>query len=245
MLNTNQWTKFGIESVLIVLSILAAFGVDSWWAERQQSIELRHTLLQLREEFAANAKMLADRRDRQMNIIKAAQELLAVTGPGASSDSLDIARFNKLVFTVFDWYTFDPETAVLGGLVQSGKLGMIDSEDLRYALASWPAALGDLLEDESVARDYSTGPMAAYLVEHAPSRNIERAGLLDREDYPEIGESKFPGDMQAVLSDRVFENLVHHKLWLSLDILGEYKLRGMLLDEISALIDRQILSSEY
>lgn len=243
MANGIQWTKFGLEGVLIVLSILAAFGVDSWWATRQQSAEEYQTLLQLREEFATNSQVLAKSRERQLGIIKAAEELLAITGPQATDSAMDVATFNKLVFTVSDWYTMDPQSEVISGLIQSGKLGTIESDQLRNALAGWPAALGDFQEDEYAARDYSNGPMMTYLVANAPLRDIERSGLQEGRNYPAIQESRFPGDMQAVLSDRAFENLVHQKLWLTVVIVNEYEEKGIRLDEISALIDSEILAS--
>jgi hypothetical protein len=243
VINKIQWTKFGLESLLIVISILAAFSVDSWWATREQSAEVHQTLFQLREEFAANSQVLAERRERQLGIIKAAEELLAVTGSQASDSSLDVVTFNKLIFTVFDWFTYDPQSEVTSSLIQSGKLGLIESDELRYALASWPAALVDLQEDEIVVRDFSNGPLMGYLVNHAPLRDIEKSGLQARDHYPAIQESRFPFDMKTVLSDRAFENLVHHKLWLTMEVVSEYDSKGKRLAEISTLIEREIIAS--
>lgn len=244
MANGIQLTRFGLEGVLIVLSILAAFGVDSWWATRQQSADEYQTLLQLREEFDTNSQVLAKNRDRQLGIIKAAEEVLAITGPQATDSSLDVAKVNKLVFTVSDWFTMDPQLEVINGLIQSGRLGTIESDELRYALAGWPAAISDVQEDEYVARDHANGPIMAYLVGHAPLRDIERSGLQGGSNYPAIQESRFPNDIKAVLSDRAFENLVHRKLWLSIAIIDEYQELEKTLDEISALIDSQILASQ-
>ena len=46
-----QWPRFLLEGVVIVGSILLAFGIEAWWAERQERAEEQRLLQNLHEEF--------------------------------------------------------------------------------------------------------------------------------------------------------------------------------------------------
>ena len=59
------WARFGFESVLIIVSVLAALGIDSWWSTRQLATEERLPLKQLKAEFELNSQLLNERRGHQ------------------------------------------------------------------------------------------------------------------------------------------------------------------------------------
>ena len=46
-----QWPRFLLEGVVIVGSILLTFGIEAWWAERQERAEEQRLLQNLHEEF--------------------------------------------------------------------------------------------------------------------------------------------------------------------------------------------------
>ena len=68
----DGWAKFGFEGVLIVVSILLAFSIESWQAERDLLAEEQRILHQLKSEFEANVELLALRWQNQERILQAA-----------------------------------------------------------------------------------------------------------------------------------------------------------------------------
>jgi hypothetical protein len=47
------WGRVLVEGVVIVASILLAFGVDAWWAERAEKRAEREELANVRQELAS------------------------------------------------------------------------------------------------------------------------------------------------------------------------------------------------
>ncbi len=62
MTNTNniQWKRTAVEGVAIVISILLAFWIDTWWEDRMEArLEVVY-LLELQEDFELNKSSLED-----------------------------------------------------------------------------------------------------------------------------------------------------------------------------------------
>lgn len=237
----DGWAKFGFEGVLIVVSILLAFSIESWQTERDLRAEEQRILHQLKSEFEANAELLALRRQNHDRILQAAAWILSITGP-SDDRVVDAEMFYSRVFEAMDWATFDPQDGVLQSLLQTDKLEVIRSEPLRARLAAWPSMVRDIAEDEQMARDFSLGPLTTYVAKHGPLRNIQTVGMRDSPTGPGPGPSKFSGDLDRLLSDPVFENLVHHKLWLTMWVIVEYDGRGSEIRAILSAIESEIKS---
>lgn len=47
-----------------MISILAAFSIDSWWSERQSAAEEQEALAQLKLEFEVSALLMAKKEKR-------------------------------------------------------------------------------------------------------------------------------------------------------------------------------------
>ena len=126
------------------------------------------------------------------------------------------------------WWTYDPQMGVLSGLTQSGRLSIISSDSLRNALASWPSRVRDLVEDEIFAQQMTANQMDPYLNETVSMRNVV--------PQSSVGRGRFPADLTGLLTDQKFENLVHLKLGLTLQVLDEYDGLAAEISAIQALI---------
>ncbi len=103
------WARFGSESVLIIVSILAALGIDSWLSARQLAAEERLLLEQLKTEFELNSQHLNERRGQQEELIQAARKLLDITGPESADSRYDIDSIEEDMFSLVIWWTYDPQ----------------------------------------------------------------------------------------------------------------------------------------
>ena len=222
--------RFSFEGVLIVVSILAAFGIDSWWSARQLAAEEQGLLLQLKSEFETNAVLLVERREQHESVVEATKSLLEVTGPDSTNKKIEDVE--RDLADMLHWWTYDPQMGVLTGMIQSGKLGVIRSDHLRGALASWPAKVQDLAEDEIYAVNFTHRDMVPYLTASTSMRLIGWEW--------DLGSGEFSGDIEGLLTDREFENLVIGKHNLTMGALEEYENLRAYIDDILKFIDEEI-----
>ena len=202
--NTVPWAKFGFEGVLIIVSILMAFAIDSWWSDRQDAIAEQRLLVQLKTEFQSAMAQLDEKQAMHARARSSALHLLSYTGPEASTDQLDLDQTKEdLLYVIFN-VTYDPPTGVLSGLISSGNLDLISSDELRGEIASWPARYQDLLEDEQAVLAISNDELDDQYDHYLAWRNI--SPWID-----EAGPSQFTEDVDSLLRSRLFENTLSKK----------------------------------
>ena len=127
------WLRVFVEGVVIVGSILLAFGLQAWWEGRQEREEEQQYVVALLDEMrAAEAEL---ERDRQARIGRmAALDSLQGHFVGRLADG---AAFTSWVREVIRLAFFFPPTAVYDDLVSSGGVRLIRSDELRLALMNY------------------------------------------------------------------------------------------------------------
>jgi len=142
------------EGVVIVLSILAAFALDSWWAQRVERRALLQDLRGIRDEVAKSLGEtegggLRERFAGQIRVSSGARALAEALG--AASEGAAVTVPDSLLVLSVIAMTIDPRSAAVESFVASGRLGEIEDTDLRWQLAGWPQSIEDALEDERSA----------------------------------------------------------------------------------------------
>ena len=143
------WLRVFVEGVVIVGSILLAFGIDAAWEGRQEREEEHRLLQDLQHDFIATRELLASgvAQHERTKILA-----LEVAEYGVSGGSLsDPAFLDDLrgVMQVFVGATAThPKTAALDGALASGQLDLVSNDQLRSVLAGWPGALEEFTEQE-------------------------------------------------------------------------------------------------
>jgi quercetin dioxygenase-like cupin family protein len=140
------------EVVILVLGILIAFGLDSWWDARK-AIEWEHTQLEsLHEEFDANLAHVG-RVVRSHEItatgVTRILEFASESPPGATAVFPD-----SVLALLIAWRTSEMTMGTLDALLASGDLGRLRNADLRKDLAAWKAWVLDAQEKEVLAREF-------------------------------------------------------------------------------------------
>lgn len=132
------------EFFVIVLGVLVALGADAWNEGRLQRAEEQELLRGLRSEFVAN-------RDQAASVVgahlsHARRFAWLQTAPVDSIlilDSVTVQTFHRALEAP---YTFDPQAGALTALVSSGKLGLVQEDELRTALGEWLSELSNIEE---------------------------------------------------------------------------------------------------
>jgi hypothetical protein len=145
-----SWFRISAEGVVIVASILFAFAIDAWWAERQDRQMERDDLARLHTEFIWNRDQIGIAGDptRRATASKELYEL--VLGHLGHDEPLVVERV--MVRRVTGTPTFDAVTPVLEGLITSGRLDNIRNREVLSAITYWQRMLKQVEETEMGAR---------------------------------------------------------------------------------------------
>ncbi len=223
------WLRVFVEGVVIVGSILLAFGIQAWWDGVQEREDERQAL----EALARDFESAADTLDRELlvmdSIAIAANIILGWTGPSADSRHADsLALLMPLITRVTD---FQPPVGSLQALLASGDLRLIRNDSPRAALASFPSRLAQVKTTEGYGADLLFGELHPYLNKSIPMRRFGRAG---------DGASQFDSDVEGLLQSLEFENLIQGKLTGLAFMEGSTRDLQGLITSIRAILDLEL-----
>ena len=140
------WKTITVEAVAIVLSILLAFAIDAWWAEKKEGDVEHAALLSLRSDFIASREQMA----WVLVSLESSQTDFARFRSATTAELIEIDpdTIRRFLSAFVKNHTFDPVTATLDALVSDGRLGLISDAQLLSQLSGWQRDL-DNIEDIS------------------------------------------------------------------------------------------------
>lgn len=233
-----SWPRIVAEGAAIVVSILLAFWIQAWWENEQVRLDEVVALNQLQVEFETNARLLREKRQTQQYIYDAARYLLELTADENGSN-LDVPRVADSVMAITEVRTFDAEVGALFSLINSGKLGILQSNELRSSLAAWPALISDLSEDEMGTWNYVDSSILPYIDSRSSVRSL-MALSPDYSEWLDPGHGSNAVDIDILIRDREFENLVVERLKFQFIIIGGYDNLENQVAHILQLIDDEL-----
>ena len=198
------WLRILAEGVVIVGSILLAFGIQAWWDGRQESERIREHLSSIASEIESARASLQVSIDQRQHRTAAIHSLLLAMGDaeGSTPDSLT-AWLGAL------WGARGPTQAMgaFDDLRESGEFASIQSDELRRALVEYGRAVSGLAGiEERVVRAWEE-ELRPYLVANTDAyvqlQASQRRGL-DLPHRPPL----FDSGLRSLLEDRTFQNLL-------------------------------------
>lgn len=135
------------EMVVVVVSILIAFGLDAAWDERQERQEERRIL----ESIATDMRWNVEELDRALTLHRIIQDasLELVEHMGPDPAGIPLERFDSLLFESVAYWTYDPRVGSIESVLN--RLDLVSDLELRTTLTRWPETLRDYREDEERA----------------------------------------------------------------------------------------------
>ena len=145
MTRSIPWLRVSVEGVVIVGSILLAFGIDAWWARIESHRNALAELGTVSEEVHEARTQLQDLvrwRERSAALsVQARLEGVSPDNPIALPDTLFALSFGMKLVT-------DAPTRATDAFITSGHIDEVEDFELRQALLSWTSSLTDLRDDE-------------------------------------------------------------------------------------------------
>ncbi len=157
------------EGIVIVASILIAFGLDASWDNYQESRIEQRVLGELREEVLSAKKYIESSITELESVIEASEQLAGYIGSDTPPLSREVSE--DLVKRILDFNTLEVPTSVLDSVIASGQIRLLSNQSLRDALAAWPTFILDVRENHEWHRVETDEYLVPYLARHVAIRN--------------------------------------------------------------------------
>lgn len=221
------------EAVLIVASILFAFGIDAWWNERQERIEETEILLGLKQEFALSRATLVRQLAYNSDGLDAMEALLAATDRDSwKSDELTV---DEALGLLIGPPTTDLGSGVLDALVSAGRIQVLSNTELRIKLAAWEGVFEEVRDDEIIGRNFVFDRVIPYLIRWGVplTRAFDYVRIQSRMSIEDD-----PVALSRLLADPEFQTILDVRYGFKSHTTIEYESALEAVDEILFEIDR-------
>jgi hypothetical protein len=223
------WLRVLVEGVVIVGSILLAFGIDAAWEGRNQR-QRRAALFAALGNDMALARVEVDR-----------VATFHRTGHSASADLLNFARvvpgdddqhlmIDSLVAATFgSTASFDAPLGAVESVVGSGDLDLVSDPALVLELTAFPARVADLAWEQTLLQ-----ALATELVGYLTLQGID-ASLFDLNGFDVPWETG-PTNVHALIAAPRFRSLVSSIWYRYNNTTGELDSMGEAITRIESLL---------
>lgn len=140
------WKRTSAEAVAIVASILFAFAIDAWWQDRQERISDNTHLATVLTELRTHETLLTEAISAHESTLEAGRELLERIASDGSRDSA--SNTQRVISQLLNFYQINAPFGALETAMLAGAIPRMRNTALSSALANWPVAIDDLLEEQ-------------------------------------------------------------------------------------------------
>jgi len=166
------------EILLVVIGILIALQINNWNENRKNTKEEVQILKQLRSEFETNLNQLEDKIALHENMIRSGQEILSYIDDFSklkNKDTLTYLLSNTLLAP-----TFDASLGVTNDIINSGKLYLIQNDNLRQLISGWSGDIVFATEEEFVWKSHRDAHYILFLINNYSYRNIANPLFINK-----------------------------------------------------------------
>ena len=234
-----------VEMVVVVGSILIAFGLDAWWQSQGELEKERAVLVALAEEMTDVRAAIDTEKGFHEAVAASIVQLKQLT----SSRSMDVEpdTLDKLLADLC-WWSGESNypTGTVTSVISSGDLSLIQNEELRHLVAGWPRIVGDIVENERMEMDLFKTSWMPFLMDriYLPQLRKWFSSIPGKVEGPavisDVPIRSEPTDHRSILLDPKFPNELEYRLWMQDDILSDFSEFDSQLDQLLTLIEREI-----
>lgn len=139
------------EGIVVIASILIAFALDAWWAEREVRREMSQEMESIRQELVRNRDRVADEIRAMERIVGAGEAFTALLDQSPGDTLVSVP--DTLAWLVSSWApSLEMSFGAVDALIGSGRLAQVPDPALRLGLAGLRDRFDDVLEDQLVSR---------------------------------------------------------------------------------------------
>jgi hypothetical protein len=193
-----NWRQAIAEVSMIMLGILGALAVDSWWDERAERVAEVDYLQSLKADFEANREELNASIEVERRKIDIGKEIHSIIQ--SSLTKIQQREINEKLGKFYWVNRWEPATGTYDEMMGSGHFSYIQNRALRIKLSKYAKSLESIRLGEDWMTSGWDSEQGPFFTEHLLYTNLGWT-----EDY--IPDSIFSENFQA-LKTREFWNLV-------------------------------------
>jgi predicted transcriptional regulator len=241
LLSENKFSKYLLyavgEIVLVVIGILLALQINNWNQQRIENKQEIEILISINDEFRYNLRELDQSIKINKKVAQSCLELTKLIRLDSISKVPEIV--DSLLVNIGDFNSFDARIGVTEEIVNSGKLSILENDEIRNHLGNWLKILADDEEDVLFRSDNYTMNLMPFLMKRFPLSNGELTKKLefDKNNYLVTYKEKSPFKMNLSTEDLMqFENQVwHHKHNHDYVVINELNIRDFVTTTIKMI----------
>ncbi len=235
LLAENKFSKYLIyaigEIVLVVIGILIALQINNWNQKRIQKLEEQSIVKNIHTEYLQN-KGIIKRRIEETELCEAALRQL-MNNVGKDEAYLKKQNVDSLLFYAFDPPIFRPSENTISGLVQSGRLELLQNQELVDLIYNWGRTMKALTDRTTRFTAKLDNEIFPYLSKKYPFKDMDAYGQLNWKE-----KSHLKVDKLQIFKEIEFENNTDEFLYWMVD-------NKNLLIELDLLIDKILIETQY
>jgi len=229
---TEKYFKYAIgEIVLVVIGILIALSINNWNQERIQKLEEQSIVKNIHTEYLQN-KAIIKRRIEETELCEAALRQL-MNNIGKDEDYLKKQNVDSLLFYAFDPPIFRPSENTISGLIQSGRLELLQNQELVNLIYNWGRTMKALTDRTTRFTAKLDNEIFPYLSKKYSFKDIDAYSPLNWKE-----KSNLKVDKLQIFKEIEFENITDDFLYWIAD-------NKNLFIELDLLIDKILKETKY
>ena len=196
---SENWYKYGIETLVVVVGVLSAFALSNWNENHKAAKQELQILRELKTEIEANQEHLLQIIVEYDTIKAHAEQLSLLVSP--ESEIIDVERFNQLTNSLVYPPKYEPADGVLKSVISSGGLSLIESDELKYSLSSISGLINDYNHWVSIDLHNLRNINSPFIIKNYPLQNLP---FLSNQ----LGKSKFDSNPHKLSRSMEFESMI-------------------------------------
>ena len=201
------WKRLIAELAVIVVGVLIALGMDSWWEQRQERQKAEEYLQQLLVDFRETERNIQNAIAGDTEKFESANRIIdrAFRGQFPPADSLELPT---------GYHYFPPLTGTLTALVQGGDLRLLDSDTLRFELVAYSSLIDDIeivLRHSETLIWNSTERLALGRARH--SQSASRRTANDGSGWGQVDVASALNDPEVISALQLQALASHIRFW--------------------------------
>lgn len=213
LLEKNKVTRYLIyalgEILLVVIGIFIALQLNISNEKNKEDKEATKFITRLLEEVTTNIGHVKSQIDIEDIQIESSRGILAMFNKAENQRSS--SELDSLVFNVLAANSVEFNTGTLVEGQNTGKIAIINSDELRLRLYNLPSVLETVRRREAVSSQDVNEQFATFLYEHYNYRNMDNYYSREKGN---IGDTHFKDYNNLVLFEsQMFENLIDNRFY--------------------------------
>lgn len=200
------WARILAEGVVIVVSILLAFGIDAWWDGRRDRAQSEALLRALLEDFRAAEVQLDTVESKHRRLVENGRRLIMYGENGYVPEAEHVA-VDSMLGSHFLRPVYEPPMGTVESILGSGRLDLFENQALLASLTEWTASVASLRRAEIDARQHFYDRLYPYLSTRIDIEDLDKGFS----QYPEHAFPFHQGETRAyeLVADLELQNILY------------------------------------